>query len=551
MGEAALVDEQRLHQMIKDEEERLKSVKVKWEKEKVLDEMGNLVPMILDNVMLNSSFYQKSKLQKLKKLLRLGVPMEYKGKIWGMVLHVSSIEAYNRDYAAGVRRYYGENPPEHNIKHGLFGGKINHNLPLTPAGYRTAEMILGILEGDIHGLNYAPCLPSLVVLLLHFASPSETLGICLKVVKIGLGNNNWCYIPLTMKDTVLFAHVFVELVKSQIPQLSAHVKKLSGGEEGWNALWLELFNSMFVGHLPLPSLVRLVDCLFFEGAKIFYRVGLGVLKQMQKYLFACDSIASLNQAIKRELSVSQDARFEELLTIGFSFKFARSYLGKLRFENSSMISQKLLELSKIEIPEKPELSEPSTLMQDDDLVALWKTVPEKFKIKNLNLVYSSRKQGHSLLRLYENTQVAPLLMIIGTMEGEKFGAYLSHSWRERKIRTFFGGGECFLFKLGPDGCSVYPWIKLLKKNEENGTNQDEKPKGENEHENKDSKVIPDYFMMGDANFMVVGGGGGKFGLWVDSDLRFGKTETCTTFNNPPLCSKEQFEILVVEVYSFV
>lgn len=39
-------------------------------------------------------------------------------------------------------------------------------------------------------------------------------------------------------------------------------------------------------------------------------------------------------------------------------------------------------------------------------------------------------------------------------------------------------------------------------------------------------------------------------IWMDENLRFGKTDRCQTFNNPPLCPSRDFEIKVMEVYGF-
>lgn len=40
-------------------------------------------------------------------------------------------------------------------------------------------------------------------------------------------------------------------------------------------------------------------------------------------------------------------------------------------------------------------------------------------------------------------------------------------------------------------------------------------------------------------------------IWMDENIRFGKTDSCKTFNNPPLCQSGDFEIRVLEVYGFV
>lgn len=39
-------------------------------------------------------------------------------------------------------------------------------------------------------------------------------------------------------------------------------------------------------------------------------------------------------------------------------------------------------------------------------------------------------------------------------------------------------------------------------------------------------------------------------IWMDENIRYGKTDRCQTFNNPPLCKTGDFEIRVLEVYGF-
>lgn len=39
-------------------------------------------------------------------------------------------------------------------------------------------------------------------------------------------------------------------------------------------------------------------------------------------------------------------------------------------------------------------------------------------------------------------------------------------------------------------------------------------------------------------------------IWIDENIRYGKTDGCLTFNNPPLASTTDFEIRVLEVYGF-
>ncbi|CAN0076656.1 unnamed protein product [Sphacelaria rigidula] len=56
-----------------------------------------------------------------------------------------------------------------------------------------------------------------------------------------------------------------------------------------------------------------------------------------------------------------------------------------------------------------------------------------------------------------------------------------------------------------------------------------------------------YFQYSDDVGIGMGGGGGSFGLFLGEDLLTGTTGKCDTFDNPPLCSKEAFDVSQVEV----
>jgi len=58
------------------------------------------------------------------------------------------------------------------------------------------------------------------------------------------------------------------------------------------------------------------------------------------------------------------------------------------------------------------------------------------------------------------------------------------------------------------------------------------------------------FMSANHKQLIVGSGGGN-GLWLDEDLTKGKSESCDTFRNKPLCATGDFTCSVVEVIAFV
>lgn len=44
---------------------------------------------------------------------------------------------------------------------------------------------------------------------------------------------------------------------------------------------------------------------------------------------------------------------------------------------------------------------------------------------------------------------------------------------------------------------------------------------------------------------------GHFGLWLDDDLFRGRTNSCQTFANDPLCAEQDFEVKSLEAWGFV
>lgn len=58
-------------------------------------------------------------------------------------------------------------------------------------------------------------------------------------------------------------------------------------------------------------------------------------------------------------------------------------------------------------------------------------------------------------------------------------------------------------------------------------------------------------ILSETAFVSVGGGDGKFGLWLDSDFDKGVSSQCPAFNNEVLSATgERFECAGLEVWAF-
>ncbi|XP_052442442.1 nuclear receptor coactivator 7 isoform X2 [Carassius gibelio] len=168
----------------------------------------------------------------------------------------------------------------------------------------------------------------------------------------------------------------------------------------------------------------------------------------------------------------------------------------------------------------PVLMDPSALLEDTHIEKLSTRLPARVQGYPWHLVYSTVVHGTSLKTLYRNLMDVdcPVLMVIKDMDNQIFGAFSTHPFRLSE--HYYGTGETFLYSFCPE-IKVYRWM------------------GENS-----------YFVKGNTDSLQIGGGGGHLGLWLDADLYHGTTSKCSTFNNLPLSSKQDFTIQNLEVWSF-
>ncbi|XP_073483301.1 nuclear receptor coactivator 7 isoform X1 [Aquarana catesbeiana] len=168
----------------------------------------------------------------------------------------------------------------------------------------------------------------------------------------------------------------------------------------------------------------------------------------------------------------------------------------------------------------PDLKEKSLLLEDMHIKKLGQRLPARVQGYPWHLVYSMQAHGASLKTLYRNlgSLDSPVLLVVKDMDNQVFGAYATHPFRVSD--HYYGTGETFLFAFSPD-FKAFKW---------SGGNS--------------------YFINGDTASLALGGGGSGFGLWLDSDLYHGRSNSCGTFNNDILSKKEDFVVQDVEVWTF-
>ncbi|XP_047499439.1 TLD domain-containing protein 2-like [Penaeus chinensis] len=168
----------------------------------------------------------------------------------------------------------------------------------------------------------------------------------------------------------------------------------------------------------------------------------------------------------------------------------------------------------------PDVNGTTEIITDHVRKSMYKKLPARAQGYSWKLVFSTSQNGFSLNSLYRKMSDvdSPIMLFIQDTHQNVFGAVLSCSLRVSEL--FYGTGESFLFSFHPE-FQVFPWT------------------GEN-----------NFFVKGNNESLVVGGGDGNFGLWLDGDLYQGRTQPCKTFDNPQLTDTEDFIIKTVECWCF-
>uniref|UniRef100_A0A8C2CBF2 TBC1 domain family member 24 n=1 Tax=Cyprinus carpio TaxID=7962 RepID=A0A8C2CBF2_CYPCA len=230
----------------------------------------------------------------------------------------------------------------------------------------------------------------------------------------------------------------------------------------------------------------------------------------------------------------------------------------------------------------------SEIVSAKEIRDIWSWIPERYALCQPQLLFTT--STHELLncfinmvcdvlfRFYSHCEgYEPTLMLIRTTDGEVCGAFLSTDWEERKRGgnklSFFGTGECFVFKMKPE-MERYEWVVIKHPElanasqaaddepEQTGANDNGGPQALEKPATEPSQLSPflsarhfnlnsrntSMFMAGNIDSIIIGGGEGN-ALYIDSELNHGRTERCLTFDNPPLCA-ESFQIALLEVWGF-
>ncbi|KAE8579254.1 hypothetical protein XENTR_v10023967 [Xenopus tropicalis] len=449
---------------------------------------------------------------------------------------------------------------------------------LNSEGIGAVRKIITCISNQFPDISFCPALPSLVALLLHY---SQDEAECFENVSRILACND--------PNRRLVDQTFLAFESSCMTFGDLAGKYCQGPHKLMVAVSedvLEVYSDWqrwIFGELPFAYITRVFDVFLVEGYKVLFRVALALLKFFHK-VRGGQPMESNN--VKRDIQMfvrdlNQCVAPEKLLEKAFAIRlFSRKEIQLLQMANEKALQQKgiTVKQKRVQSPVRQNVhlavhaeNFKSEIVSVKEMRDIWSWIPERFALSQPLLLYTNREHGNSLSRFYLHCEGhEPTLLLIKTTNQEVCGAFLSTDWSERRRSgnklSFFGTGECFVFRLQPE-VERYEWVvikhpELGKVNASSGDNDANSSQSAKDGIDPSDRLSPflatrhfnlpsksaSMFMAGSTDCIIIGGGDGQ-ALYFDSDLNYGRTSHCNTFNNQPLCS-ETFQISIIEVWGF-
>lgn len=242
------------------------------------------------NTIKNKSYKKSSK---LRRFVRKGIPLDLRATVW---MQISGAQ-YLKDTSK-----YDYNTLKRQIKNPLIIDMIKIDLPRTfpdninfsSKDYLSKQMfnILATFAhqnsevGYCQGLNY-------ITGLLLLATKNEEMSFWL--LKALVENILPKYSVTNMSGLLVDMDVLDEIVRLTDSEIYQKIHKIN---MPWALVTTKWFICLFVEVLPTETVLRIWDCIFYEGSQIIFRVGLTLIKLHKQEILASRELSDLTTCFK-------------------------------------------------------------------------------------------------------------------------------------------------------------------------------------------------------------------------------------------------------------
>ncbi|XP_033637548.1 growth hormone-regulated TBC protein 1-A-like [Asterias rubens] len=232
---------------------------------------------------------------KVKRYVRKGISNEYRGLVW---MYVSGAEAM-KEQNPGMYQRLLDGPKDAELMeviktdlHRTFPENIYFCNDSTVSKRTSLQNVLVAFAHHHRADGYCQGLNFIVALMLLILKDEES---CFFLLETLVKNILPAYYTPQMAGLKTDQEVLGELVKQKLPAVAQRMEKEA---VPWSIPTTKWFICLFLDVLPIETVLRIWDCLFYEGSKILFRVCLSLIKQNQDAILGASSFPSLIESFK-------------------------------------------------------------------------------------------------------------------------------------------------------------------------------------------------------------------------------------------------------------
>jgi hypothetical protein len=261
----------------------------------------------------------------LKKLVRMGIPPDLRGRVWSRMIGSAAKDKEPADYYQQLL-VKAELPSNRSSivqiekdLHRTFPNNVVYEKEGSGIGMLrrilTAYSVRNPVVGYCQSLNF------LVGLFLLFMDELEAFWMLAYLVedlaciteKNEAGEKESIYYYQTdLAGIRIDQRVFRALVAEKMPKVSAKLDELRVPLEPLTVNW---FLCMLVHTLPLEAVLRVWDCMYCEGIKVLFRATLGLLKSNEKLILRAKSMEQMMTFLRGFSHAALD--IDEFIKVGY------------------------------------------------------------------------------------------------------------------------------------------------------------------------------------------------------------------------------------------
>ncbi|XP_059139874.1 EVI5-like protein isoform X3 [Physella acuta] len=265
----------------------------------------------------------------LKELVRKGIPHEFRGMAWQLILGVHD-SPFKQEYAEHMKK---TSPCEKLIRRDIARTFPDHEFFKVKDGFGQESLFNVMKAYSLHDREVGYCQGSgFIVGLLLMQMPEEDAFAVL--VRLMQDFRLRELFKPSMAELGLCMFKLECLMQELLPTLLIHFQTQNFDTSMYASSW---FLTLYVTSLPLSLARRIMDLFVSEGMEMIFRVGIAILQSCQEDLLALDMeglLMYLQKDLRNRFEQEQDQ--ENLLTTAYSIKYSHKKMKKLEKEYTAL-----------------------------------------------------------------------------------------------------------------------------------------------------------------------------------------------------------------------